>query len=308
MNCALPDSARRYLRLTAEKRDCARVCSPLKPVRDCSLDFASLLFRLSFGECAATFQFSDMPLPQILRRSSSRSSLSEYPLRCGGGSFEVMIFTCLPQSDVARRSRSSEVIDLQRIRHIAALALARRGSVLAAHRCLRFAYRKISLHDLLHERSPCGSYRSAQEASPVSRRKLARLYHVENLVGKIEQTHRVRHRRAGFCRADAPRPPASFRRERISSAYAIASSMGFKSSRCMFSISATCAAFSSSASITITGTSVSPASFDALQRRSPAMISESVAALPHKKGLEHTVRRDRIRKLRERFGIEIALG
>ena len=53
----------------------------------------------------------------------------------------------------------------------------------------------------------------------------------------------------------------------------VASSSGFRFSRWMFSISAIASAAWSGTSRTTTGTSVSPASFAARQRRSPAMIS-----------------------------------
>ena len=51
-----------------------------------------------------------------------------------------------------------------------------------------------------------------------------------------------------------------------------ATSMGFRSSRCRFSISARAAACSSDTSLMMTGTSSSPASRAARQRRSPAMM------------------------------------
>ena len=59
-----------------------------------------------------------------------------------------------------------------------------------------------------------------------------------------------------------------------------ASSSGFRSSRCMFSISAMAAAAWSGTSRTSTGTSLKPASLEARKRRSPAMISYLPAFSP----------------------------
>ena len=58
----------------------------------------------------------------------------------------------------------------------------------------------------------------------------------------------------------------------FSFAYAVASSIGFKSSRCAFSIIESSSLFCASSVRTIAGTVLSPANRDARHRRSPATI------------------------------------
>src|SRR3569832_479613 len=142
-----------------------------------------------------------------------------------------------------------------------------------AHQAFGFAHRYALRHFLARGRALRRALQR-QQRTCVAHLQFAPLHHAFELVVELQQAQQIRDRRTR-----APHGLGDRRWVRVNSPIsrckALASSMGFRFSRWMFSISAIAIAALSGTSRTTAGISCRPAICAARQRRSPAMISYS---------------------------------